>query len=111
MKFDIRQYRAFQSVMKPLTPAEAEKTTLFAQMFAEFVLPHYMSDTWEFAGYNRKGEAEFFNTETGDYATASELWSTCQFVEECAANGGTLPDPDNYYTPDDWCVDDEDILI
>lgn len=110
MKFNIRQYRAFQNIMKPTKIEDTAKTELLAEILTEFVLPRYMSDNWEFAGYEN-GEAVFFNTATGEYATASELWSTCKFVEDCAANGGTLPEADEDYTPEDWYADDEDIII
>lgn len=109
MKFSHRQFRAFKALMTPKTPTETEEAAVFAELFAEFVACHYMSDKFEFVGF--EGGEAVFTDDRGDVITASDLWMNCKFVEDL--NSGAIDDPDDPFEPsfddDGWL--DEEIII
>lgn len=111
MKFTTFERNAMFGAMKPETAKDMLTAEILAKMFAEYVLPHYMSDRFEPCGLV-DGEMWFTNLDTGELVGWMDLWINCRFVEDCVANGGTLPEADeDDYTPEDWCAGDEDIII
>lgn len=75
--FDYKCHKTFKKVMIPQNEEERKVAELFAAFFAEFVVPHYMSNRYEPYGFI-DGEMWFRDIDTEELTDYDDLWCMCK---------------------------------
>lgn len=74
-------YNSMFDAMNPDSARDQRVCELMARIFAEFVLPRYTPEKFEYQGII-DGEAHFMNLTTGELRDWCDLWNECRMVEK-----------------------------